>query len=353
MSLRKFIKKYGETVKQSTKAVAALPKGIVHDPKRAFLGVDPLSTGIWNKILGRDDAPLVNQFGGPTKATLNDVGANNWTRGGFKAADLIAGYYGAQGLAGIGGDPATAGGAVSAGDTAAVGGGAGAVGGGAGSWLQYLGPVVGGASNIIAGNKAAKAEEDAAQRAADVTLHMYDQNRADLAPYRQAGYVALGQLGKGLEAGGDFNRDFTLDDFHADPGYEFRQAEGAKTLERSAAARGGLLGGGTLKALTRYGQGVASDEYSSAYSRFNNDRTQRFNRLSALAGTGQTAVNTGVNAGTTAAGQIADTTLAAGNARAANAINTGNAVNNTIGSLGQFYLQNQYLNRGYPARVGG
>lgn len=34
------------------------------DPKRLLLGVDPWSTKIWNKVLGRDDEPLVDQMGG-------------------------------------------------------------------------------------------------------------------------------------------------------------------------------------------------------------------------------------------------------------------------------------------------
>lgn len=39
--------------------------GIKKDPKRLVLGVDPASTWAWNKILGRDDKPLVDQMGGP------------------------------------------------------------------------------------------------------------------------------------------------------------------------------------------------------------------------------------------------------------------------------------------------
>jgi len=41
-------------------------KGLKDDPKRLILGVDPLSTKMWNKILNRDDRALVNQLGGAT-----------------------------------------------------------------------------------------------------------------------------------------------------------------------------------------------------------------------------------------------------------------------------------------------
>jgi hypothetical protein len=88
-----------------------------------------------------------------------------------------------------------------------------------------------------------------------------------------------------------------------DPGYEFRLKEGQKAIERSAAARGGLLTGGTGKALERYGQDYASNEYGNVYNRALTDFQTRFNqhevenadvynRLASLAGLGQTTANT-------------------------------------------------------------
>ncbi|MFK5283483.1 hypothetical protein ACI3PL_28310, partial [Lacticaseibacillus paracasei] len=64
----------------------------------------------------------------------------------------------------------------------------------------------------------------------------------------------MNQLNAGTAPGGDFNRDFTMADFTADPGYAFRMREGQRAIESSAAARGGLLSGGTGKALVNYGQ---------------------------------------------------------------------------------------------------
>ena len=52
-----------------------------------------------------------------------------------------------------------------------------------------------------------------------------------------------------------------------DPGYAFRLQQGQQALQKSALARGGLLGGGTLKSLTNYAQGLASTEYQNAYNR--------------------------------------------------------------------------------------
>jgi hypothetical protein len=57
-----------------------------------------------------------------------------------------------------------------------------------------------------------------------------------------------------------------------DPGYQFRLKEGMQGLERSAAARGGLLSGGTLKGIQRYGQDMASQEYQNAFNRYQTSR---------------------------------------------------------------------------------
>lgn len=180
-------------------------------------------------------------------------------------------------------------------------------------------------------------------------MGMYNQTRQDQAPYRQAGYAALGQLSSGTQAGGEFNRNFTMSDFNADPGYQFRMDQGSKALQASAAARGGLLSGGTLKSLDRYGQDYASNEYSNAYNRYNNDQTTRFNRLSSIAGIGQTSTAQTGAAGANAANQVSSAQIGAGNATAAGYINQGNAISNGASSLGNFYLQQQYMNRYAPS----
>lgn len=52
-----------------------------------------------------------------------------------------------------------------------------------------------------------------------------------------------------------------------DPGYQFQFNEGQRGLERSAAAKSGLLSGGTLQSLVQYGQDYASTSYDKALSR--------------------------------------------------------------------------------------
>lgn len=52
-----------------------------------------------------------------------------------------------------------------------------------------------------------------------------------------------------------------------DPGYQFRLQQGLGTLEQSAAARGLLRTGGTLKDIQDFGQRAASQEYQNAVDR--------------------------------------------------------------------------------------
>lgn len=86
---------------------------------------------------------------------------------------------------------------------------------------------------------------------------------------------------------GSLLRDFTVDDFHKDPAYDFTLSEGQKALDRSAAAKG-VLGSGTyLKDLTKYNQDFANTKYDESYNRFNNNRTMKYNFLAGPAGIGQ------------------------------------------------------------------
>ena len=59
----------------------------------------------------------------------------------------------------------------------------------------------------------------------------------------------------------------TGEEVFQDPGFQFRLGEGEQGIERAASARGGLNTGGTLKALMRFGQGLARQEYGNVYNR--------------------------------------------------------------------------------------
>jgi hypothetical protein len=129
---------------------------------------------------------------------------------------------------------------------------------------------------------------------------MYEQSRADFAPYRESGTANLNQLNTLLGIGGDksaanYGRfataDFTNADFLAnkDPGYGFRMSEGLKAVDRQAAARGGLISGNALKASQAYGQDMASQEYGNAFNRYQTIRGNTLQPFQTGAAAGQSA----------------------------------------------------------------
>jgi hypothetical protein len=204
--------------------------------------------------------------------------------------------------------------------------------------------VVGAAASYLASEEqadaardAANTSSDAARYQADIQKQIYDQTRTDQTPWREAGQNALTQLTAGTAADGDLMRSFSMEDYEADPGYAFRQAEGMKAIERSAAARGGALSGAALKGIERFGQGLASEEYGNAFNRYTTNQTNRFNRLASVAGVGQTANAALGEAGSDYADAVTgisqanatnqgNAILAAGNARASGYAGVGNAL---------------------------
>jgi hypothetical protein len=159
----------------------------------------------------------------------------------------------------------------------------------------------------------------------------------------------LGIGGDKTAAGyGSLGKAFGTEQFQQDPGYAFRQSEGMKALERSAAARGNLLSGSTLKGVQRFGQDLASQEYQNAFNRFQVERSAKLNPLQSLMGSGQSAANVM----TGAAGQMgqneASNLYNAGAARASGYVGQANALNQALGQIGgiasQIPMQNAMIN---------
>jgi len=202
-----------------------------------------------------------------------------------------------------------------------------------------------GAGAISAGGakKAARAQEQASRDAQAANERMLERQIELQEPFRQAGLTAQEQIMQLLGVGGDASaqgygslaKPFGMEQFEQDPGYAFRQAEGMKALERSAAARGLLQSGPTLKGIQRFGQESASQEYGNAFNRYQIERSARLNPLQSLMGSGQSATNvmTG-NVGQSSQNEQANL-MNAGQARASGYVGQANALSGALGSIGQ------------------
>jgi hypothetical protein len=189
----------------------------------------------------------------------------------------------------------------------------------------------------IASNSAAKAQAGAANRASDLQYQQYQEDVARQKPFYDVGVNALPEL---VEA--SKYKPFGMEDYKQDPGYAFRLAEGQKALERTAAARGGLISGGALKAAERYGQDMGSQEYTNAFNRYQTERAARLNPLQSLAGMSQTTANTLGATGERVATNIGQNYQNAANARASGYVGAANAATSGLGTYLN-YTGNQNL----------
>lgn len=208
------------------------------------------------------------------------------------------------------------------------------------------GAVLSGVLGSRSAGQAASAQADAAAQANDQQRAMYDQTRADNAPFRQIGLEANNKLAEMMRAG-QFDRRFTQQDLNADPvyqnGLQFGLDQGTQGINRQAAAGGSFLSGATLKALSRYGNDYGSTKANESYNRFNTDQTNRYNRYAGLAGTGQQATNQVSAAGQNMANQVGQGMMDAGNARASGYMGQANALAGAIGQGYNNYQQNRML----------
>ena len=189
--------------------------------------------------------------------------------------------------------------------------------------------LVSGAMGASAAKSAARTQAAAADRAAQMEREMYDISREDLAPYREQGYTAL----KDIAAMKPYlTSQFGPDQLqqYLDPSMAFRMKYGTQATERLANVGGGALSGNTMRALQEFGQGLASTEYGNAFNRFQTERGNIYNTLANIAGMGQGAVNTGVQASQNLASNLTGLTTGAGAAQAAGTVGAANAYSQAL-----------------------
>lgn len=218
-----------------------------------------------------------------------------------------------------------------------------------------------------AANNASENSLTASRESNALQKEMFEKQLELQAPFREAGLAGQNRLMELLGLGGNTSaqgygsatRNFGMSDFQQDPGYQWRLQQGQQALERSAAARGGLLSGRAAKDMTAYSQGAASQEYGNAYNRFQTNRANQLNPLQSLAGMSQTASGAmanaagqyGTNVGNTltnTANQVGNNMMQAGNARASGYVGQANALNSGISNGINAFQNYNTMNRLFP-----
>ena len=172
-----------------------------------------------------------------------------------------------------------------------------------------------------AASSAANTQAAAADRSAEVQREIFQQQRADLEPWRQAGVNALAPL---VAAVGET--------YTQSPGYDFRFREGVRAIDNAASRRGMVDSGARDKALMRFGQGIAADDYNTWY-----------NRMAGIAGVGQTATGQGNSLAGAYGANLANIYGQGANAQAAGTVGQANAITNAL--MNGLTLYGQYFRK--------
>jgi len=161
------------------------------------------------------------------------------------------------------------------------------------------------------------AQTGAAGQARSDLMRMWQEQQRLADPWLQTGQRALSDL-----AAGNF-----MQNWQTDPGYQFRLQQGLKAIQGSAAARGLNQSGATLKALTEYGQNLASQEYQNIYNR-------EYGRLSDLARMGTVGLGGLMGAAGQHGQSMANIATGLGNAQAAAQMAHQQARQGLLGTVG-------------------
>ena len=184
-----------------------------------------------------------------------------------------------------------------------------------------MGDMIGGVVGLVAGERQASAARDAAraqareaERGRQHIDQMYGRYETNAQPYMAAGTGALSGMQRFL--GGD------MSGFNNSAQYLFARDQMQQGTERSAAARGGLMGGRFQADLSERMNGLAG-QHANTY----------FNQLAGLAGMGANMTSNLGGAGLNAAGMMAQQGNLAGQARASGYTNAANAQTQGWGAL--------------------
>ena len=207
------------------------------------------------------------------------------------------------------------------------------------------------ASALIGANASKQAASTAASTAnnsAQVQQNMFNTVNAQQAPYRQAGYTALNQLGTGTAPGGQSTHTFTTSDLNSSlaPNYQWQLNTGEQALLNQQNLTGGVNSGNTGTALNNWAQNFAGNAYQNAFNNYQTQQTNIFNRLASIANLGQTANQTTAQNAAAMGPSIGNTMVAGGQARAAGISGVGSALGGGLQNAAMYYALPQLMKRG-------
>jgi hypothetical protein len=199
---------------------------------------------------------------------------------------------------------------------------------GGGAVLNYIS----GSNQADAAKQAAQMQADAASNAARIQQEQFNLINEQQRPQRELGYKGVSQISDMMPY---LTKQFGAQDLQAGlaPNYDFMLSQGQGINAAKANQAGGMIGGNALQGLNQFTQDYAGNAYQNAFTNFQNQQTNIYNRLAGIAGIGQA----GQNQVNTAAGNLGNnlSSLAVGGAAAQGAgqIGAANAYSNAASNI--------------------
>lgn len=201
--------------------------------------------------------------------------------------------------------------------------------------VQAIGTIAGAVLKKRAADKQEQAVRKAAEREIALQKQMYEEDIARQQPYLSAGSMGVNRLAQLYGDGGAYTMGPTREALLADPLYAAGLDESIKALERSAAARGNLLSGGTIR-------GVRSETLQGLQNAFLRNMAQRQAETSALfdlGAMGQASLGMAGQAGRAYAGGVGAAMRGIGQAQADRAAQVGGIYQTALGDALSGYEQ--------------
>ena len=177
-----------------------------------------------------------------------------------------------------------------------------------------------------AASSAADKQAAASKYAADLQQQQFNTINDQQAPYRQAGYSALNQIGSQMPY---LTHQVTAEDLKSMPGFTFGLEQGVGANKQM-----GNVGGGGSN-ITRGAQKFAEDYATNVgMPQYLNQRTGIYNTLAGIAGIGQTGQTQVNQAGMNTASNIGGAGMAGAGYQAAGQVAGANAYGGALSNLG-------------------
>lgn len=184
--------------------------------------------------------------------------------------------------------------------------------------------VVASSSASKSSRRAADAQVQANDRAIAEQRRQFDETRALLQPYVEAGGPALQEQLAILGLLGDERQDASIAQQERSPFFQALAQQGEDALLQNASATGGVRGGNVQGALSQFRPNL-----------LNSFINQQYERLGGIAGMGQNAAAGVGNFGANMAGNVSNLLVGSGQARAGGILAQGQAQQNMFNQFGQ------------------